>query len=144
LSYENNWFEEGNVAKKVKEFLSKNGYNITKFNEDKRERGHDIEAVKDEKRFIIEVKGFPWDRYVRGPKKGMKKPTHPNLQAKHWFAEALLSLIMAKSKDPIVEVGMGLPYNKKNLEFISKVKILKEKINLKYFLVNENGDVKIH
>ena len=37
-SYEDEWFEETNVAEKIKKFLEKNGWEIKKFNKDKRER----------------------------------------------------------------------------------------------------------
>lgn len=40
--YEDEWFEETNVNRKIKNALESAGYRITKFNEDKREKGHDI------------------------------------------------------------------------------------------------------
>jgi thymidylate kinase len=45
-SYENEWFEETNVARKIKEYLERKGYKIIKFNENKRSKGHDIIAEK--------------------------------------------------------------------------------------------------
>ena len=35
-SYEKEWFEEGNVSKKIKSFLEEEGYTILKFNVDTR------------------------------------------------------------------------------------------------------------
>jgi hypothetical protein len=71
----------------------------------KRERGIDLLLERDGGRLAIEVKGFPGTVYARGPKKGEAKPTQPALQAKHWFAEALLSAIQCKSRNP----GTRLP-----------------------------------
>lgn len=90
------------------DFLVQRGHEITKFCEDKKERGHDIESIKDGKKVIMEVKGYSSDKYVSGPKKGKKKRTDPKLQAKHWFGEALLSLLIAKSKNPSYKIAVGL------------------------------------
>jgi len=76
-SYEEEWFEETNVAKKIREYLERNEWKIIKFSENKRQRGPDIIALKDNRKLIIEVKGFPSKKYVRGEKKGQLKPTPP-------------------------------------------------------------------
>ena len=55
-NYEDEWFEETNVSRKIRGFLVQNGYEIIKFCEDKREKGHDIEAIKDGRKIIMEVK----------------------------------------------------------------------------------------
>ncbi len=142
-NYEDEWFEETNVSRKIRDFLVQNGYEITKFCEDKRERGHDIEATKERQKIIIEVKGYPSDKYVRGPDKGNKKRTHPNSQAKHWFGEALLSLLMAKSENPDCKIVMGLPGFKKYRELLDKVEFVIKKLDMGYILVDEKGDVTV-
>lgn len=83
------WFEETNVARKIRDFLESDDYEITKFNDDKRQKGPDIISIKEGQKIIIEVKDYPSDKYVRGPDKGKKKKTPPNLQAKQWLGEAL-------------------------------------------------------
>jgi len=140
-SYEQEWFEETNVARKIRSFLEKQGWRIIKFNEDKRRKGPDVVAVKGDRKLVIEVKGYPSTRYVRGEKKGKLKPTHPNLQAKHWFSEALLSVIRVKSRNPMVEIGIGLPKFQKYVQLISDVEILKECLGVKFYIVKEDGGV---
>jgi len=140
--YEDEWFEESNISGKIKGYLEKKGYRITKFNADKRAKGHDIEAEKDSLEFIFEIKGFPSDKYVRGPKKGQKKPTNPNLQAKHWFAESLLSLIIAKSENHKINIAMGLPFKEKYKELINKITYFRKQFDLTIYLVCENGNIK--
>lgn len=61
-NYEEEWFEETNVSRKIKNALESTGYGITKFCEDKKERRHDIEAIKEREKIIIEVKGYPSDK----------------------------------------------------------------------------------
>jgi len=108
-SYEEEWFEETNIGRKIKEFLEKDSWKIEKFNENKKQQGPDIVATKNGKKIVIEVKGYPPRYYVVGKKKGQPKPTHPNLEAKHWFADALLSVVVEKSRNPKIKVGIGLP-----------------------------------
>jgi len=90
-TYENEWFEETNISRKIRDYLKETGHDIIRFNDDKRQKGHDIITAKNGIKTIIEVKGYPSKYYVGTEKQGQKKPTHPNLQAKHWFSEALLS-----------------------------------------------------
>jgi len=123
-SYEQEWYEETNVARKIRDFLEQKGWVTLKFNEDKKQRGPDIVAMKDDEKIIIEVKGYPSRKYVKGKKKGKLKPTHPNLQAKHWFAEALLSVVREKSKEKTISIGVGLPKFPKYLQLINEVGVL--------------------
>jgi len=141
-NYEDEWFEETNVSRKIRDFLVQNGYEITKFCEDKREKGHDIEAEKDGLKIIIEVKGYPSDKYVRGPDKGKMKRTHPNLQAKHWFGEALLSLLKAKSKNPECKIIIGLPMFKVYEGLLEDINFVMGKMEIGYILVDEEGKSK--
>jgi len=141
--YEDEWFEETNISKKIKDYLENEDYEISKFNANKREKGHDIEAKKDNLEFIFEVKGFPSDKYVRGVEMGQKKTTNPNSQAKHWFGEALLSLIVAKSEKPEIKIALGLPMIKKYKDLINKVAYFRKKFDLCCYLVDEKGEVEM-
>jgi hypothetical protein len=141
-NYEDEWFEETNVATKIRDYLVDTGYSIQKFNDDKTTKGHDIVAIKDGKTLVVEVKGFPSDKYVNGKNKGQKKRTHPNLQSKHWFSEALTALLTAKSLDWEVTIAMGLPHHDKYLETIEKLRAINEKIGIIYFIVHKDGCVR--
>jgi len=141
-SYENEWFEETNVSIKIKEYLEKNNHEIIKFNLDKWQKGHDIVTMKNDKKNIVEVKGYPSDKYVYGIKKGKKKPTHPNLQAKHWFSEALLSLLLAKCVDwNNIEIGLGIPKIHKYEELVQKIDPLRKRIGIKCYFIDETGKI---
>jgi hypothetical protein len=97
-SYEDECFEETNVAEKIKKFLEENDWEIKKFNKDKRQKGPDIISEKNHKQLVIEVKDYPSKYYVRGKKKDKPKPTPPELQATHWFAEAIFSVLLKNLK----------------------------------------------
>jgi len=142
--YENEWFEETNVARKIVDWLRRDGWILLKFNEDKRQRGPDIIAIKEGRRMIVEVKGYPSDRYVRGEKKGQKKPTHPDPQARHWFAEALLSIIRRKHKEPNSIVAIGLPRKHIYEKLTEEVRdVLRKCSNLLFIFVYEDGKIRV-
>jgi hypothetical protein len=145
-SYENEWFEEGNVPRRIKKFLQEGSYIITRFNSDKRSRGPDIVCEKDAQQMVIEVKGYPWDRYAKdiprwGIKKGDPKPTPPNLQAKHWFAQALLTLLIEKQKGKWHLLGLGLP----KFEIYQGLlrKIHHKELGITCLMVDKEGHVEI-
>ena len=140
-NYEDEWFEETNVARKIKKYLLSREYKITKFNESKWQKGHDIEAIKQSQKSVIEVKGYPSDKYVRGKKKGLIKPTDPKLQAKHGFSEALLSLLIAKSDDRRCKIAIGLPRFQVYEDLLAKLKPVIEKLKIGILLVKRNGNV---
>ena len=140
-SYEREWFEETNVARKIKDYLQNMGYQIIKFNENKREKGPDTIAKKDDVEIIVEVKGYPSDKYVIGEKKGQKKRTEPDLQAKHWFSEALLQVLLAKSENPNAVVCMGFPKFQVYEELINQLKDILQNLKIICYLVDENGKV---
>ena len=54
-SYEDEWFEEGNIAMKIKDWLESEGYQIIKFNADKKKKGDDIRVKNKEEEIIIEI-----------------------------------------------------------------------------------------
>lgn len=139
--YEDEWFEEGNVNRLVKNFLEKSGFEIVKFNQDKKQKGHDIEAAKENQIIIVESKGYPSDKYVSGDSKGEPKPTAPKLQSKHWFSDALFHLIVAKSENPKITIALGLPDMEKYHEYVNKIKYFKEQFGLVCYFVNEKGQV---
>lgn len=97
--------------------------------------------MKEELEIIVEVKGYPSDKYVSGPKKGRKKPTNPNLQARHWFGEALLALLMAKSRNPSSKIIIGLPGFRIYRDLLGKVKFIMKELDIGYVLVDERGNV---
>ena len=110
----------------------------------KEKKGPDIIAKKGNIKLIIEVKGYPSDKYVNSKKKGQKKPTKPNTQARHWFAEALLQVLLAKSRNPDTVVCMAFPKFQIYEKLISQLEyILTKKLGIICYLVDRDGNVTV-
>ena len=145
-SKEDDWFWEGNIQNEIIKYLKSAKFDrVSGVNTFTKEPGHDITAYEGAKRWVIEVKGYPSDKYVEDwgdKKKGTRKPTPPATQAKHWFSEAMMSVLLAKSEDHSVEVGLGFPRMKTYLTLLNRVAYVREKLGIHVFLVDEDGLVK--
>lgn len=142
--YEDEWFKEGNVSKKLKEWFESQDYMIEQFVENKKKRGKDMVVSKNGKRIVIEVKGYPSKYYVDPRKQGHEKKTSPTLQARHWFSHALLSLMKAKSDSPKSIVAMGLPYSNRYENLIEGVSYAAKLMGLQFYFVKKDGSVYIY
>lgn len=136
------WFWEGNINKSFCEYLRKEKWDILKAANTKiHEKGIDIVAKRNRTHLVVEVKGYPSTKYQYGKNKGKLKPTKPNTQARHWFAEVILSIILAKNKYPNAKRAIALPnYNVYN-KLIDKTKPELKLLQIGIFLVNKNGNV---
>jgi len=145
------WFWEGNVQNRIIEYMVKNeGFQIIRSADPgKKERGPDIFAQRrlsdgSFERRRVAVKGYPSERYVDGERRGEKKRTDPSTQARHWFGEALLELVLAKSKDENLQIALGLPDKKVYRNLLKRIKWFREKVGLLCYLVDEHGEVNMY
>jgi hypothetical protein len=104
------WFWEGRVQDKVVAYLRREGWIITAESDTAmRAQGYDIAASKGARRLVVEVKGYPSTGY-RDPRRANEvKRTNPTLQAKHWFADALLKMVRLSGQHPQLELAMAFP-----------------------------------
>lgn len=138
---EDDWFYESNIQDKIIEFLISEDWEVKAIDTKSRKRGADISGERYGDKLRVEVKGYPSDRYVRGKDKGKTKKTIPAIQARHWFGEALLTLIIAKGKEPELKIAMGLPMKKTYETKWKEIKWLRDKLELKVYWVDEQGFV---
>ena len=151
MSYDHktDWYYEGNISRTLVKHFTKNGFSIIKDNSDNiKERGVDIIIEDNTSYVIMEVKGYPTCFHTKGPNKGKSKVTKPELQAKHWFNEVIMTTILNYSKyrkKPNLKLAIGLPkfeiYEKlvKNIEDYFSV----NKLEFTVFFVSENSKVEI-
>ena len=142
------WFYEGNVSKKLVEYLKNNDYKIAKDNSDNiKAKGIDIIGIKNGITELIEVKGFPSNYYVNGKNKGKIKQTKPKQQAKHWFSEVLLSCIYnyGNYKEIYENIQLAIAFPKKDryFELINGVSefFTDNKISIKVYFIDKDGKI---
>jgi hypothetical protein len=140
---EKEWAWEGNIQSCVVTHLAATGWSILRVADTaQRERGVDIIAQRDGQRLLVEVKGWPSSTYARGERAGQPKPTQPTLQATHWFAEALTSLIR-RGGEPGSRLAMGLPAIPRYRTLLGQVGWALDRLDITVYLVTAEGLVQI-
>jgi Holliday junction resolvase-like predicted endonuclease len=74
-----------------------------------KEQGIDVVAVKDGTTVACEVKGYPSRSYVDPRRAAEVKPTSPSVQARHWFAGAILASMLTRNDHPDYRVVIVVP-----------------------------------
>jgi hypothetical protein len=137
------WTWEGNVQSRVVTHLTKTGWNIIAVaNTAQRERGVDVIAERDGRRMLVEVKGWPSTTCARGERAGQPKPTPPSLQATHWFAELLTSLIRRGAGGEST-LAMGLPDVPRYRNLLGEAAWALERLDITIYLVTADGAVRV-
>jgi hypothetical protein len=137
------WTWEGNVQSRIVTHLAKSGWNIIAVaNTAQRERGVDIIAERDRQRILVEVKGWPSTTYARGERAGQPKPTQPTLQATHWFAELLTSLIR-RGAERGSRLAMALPDMPRYRTLLGEAAWALERLDITVYLVTAEGSVQV-
>jgi hypothetical protein len=137
------WTLEGNVQSRMVSHLAKVGWSIIAVaNTAQRERGVDIIAEVDGRRMLVEVKGWPSTTYARGERAGQPKPTPPSMQATHWFAELLTSLIR-RGAEGGSRLAMGLPDMSRYRNLLGEAAWALERLGITVYLVAADGAVRV-
>lgn len=140
---EQRWAWEGNVQSHLVSHFAADGWSIIRVADTaQRERGVDIIAGRGGKRLLVEVKGWPSSTYARGERTGQPKPTQPTLQAAHWFAEGLTSLIR-RGAEPGARLALGLPDMPRYRTLLSEAGWALERLDITVYLVTAEGAVEI-
>ena len=149
MSYDHkvDWYYEGNISRTLVNHFTKMGFTVLKDNsENIKERGVDI-IIKDSKSYIImEVKGYPTLFHTKGLNKGKPKVTKPELQAKHWFNEVIMSTLLNYNKfrnEPNLKLAIGLPKFDTYEILVKKIEdyFSDNKLEFKVYFVDENSKV---
>lgn len=137
------WAWEGNVQSGVVTQLAAKGWRIVAVADTARpQRGADIIAERDGTRLLVEVKGWPSATYARGDRAGQPKPTQPTLQATHWFAEALITLIR-RGDDLGARLALALPDMPRYRALLAEAGWAIERLEIIVYLVEADGAVQI-
>ncbi|PZR14732.1 MAG: hypothetical protein DI539_18665 [Flavobacterium psychrophilum] len=138
------WFWEGKVVETLVHHLEKDGWHLLNIaNTASRARGHDIQAQKENRILLIEVKGYPSTSYRDPNRAHEKKRTQPTLQAQHWYAQVLLKAMRLQTSHPNATVAIGLPDFPRYRTLFDETRFALQRLNLQIWGVSENGEVTI-
>ncbi|WP_370327570.1 hypothetical protein [Euzebya sp.] len=136
------WDWEGNVQAVLVQHLRGDGWTvISAADTESGQQGVDVHARRSGQDLFIEVKGFPSSTYVRGPKRGEPKPTRPAVQARHWYAGALLSAVLLRDAHPDARVGMCFPDAQTYRRLVARSRRSLGDLAIEVWWVGEDGGV---
>lgn len=138
---EDDWFWEGNIQERLAIYFRNLGYEVASANTLAKSQGVDIKAKRENQEVVIEVKGFPSDKYADGEKRGQKKKTQPSLQAHHWFSDVIFSAIRRKRQYPNSIIAIGLPECQRYQNLTDEIKWALDKLDIHIFIVKSSGEV---
>lgn len=137
------WFWEGHVQDVVLKHLLATGWHIDQLaNTAARARGHDIAASRAGQHLIVEVKGYPSIGY-RDPRRANEvKRTQPSLQAKHWFADALLKAVRMRSVlPPRTLIALAFPDFPRYRSLVADTEAVLSKLGISVLLTTETRTI---
>jgi hypothetical protein len=138
------WYWEGHVQDVVVAYLRREGWIVTaESNTAIRARGDDIAAIRDGRQLVVEVKGYPSVGYRDPRRAGEVKRTNPTLQAKHWFADALLKLVRIRSMRSELAAAMALPDAPRYRSLIGETLEPLRRLEIGVFVVTPDGRVEV-
>jgi len=136
------WFWEGNVQAALIRDLVANGWRIiSQADTGRHQRGHDVVAARSSRNLIVEVKGYPSKGYRDPRRAGEFKPTNPTLQAKHWFADALLKAVRTRAVEPDADVALCFPLAPRYESLLRETMPMLVSMKIAVFIVDEQGGV---
>lgn len=136
------WFWEGNVQLLFIAHLQAHGWTVVSAADtESLQRGIDVVAERGGQRLVAEVKGWPGDTYARGSKAGLPKPTAATLQARHWFAGAVLSAMALREQEPESMVVIALPDYPRYRKLTGSVVTALRTLTIAVMLLDEQGGV---
>lgn len=136
------WYWEGHVQDRVQDHLIREGWMLlSSADTASQETGVDLVMERDGQRLNIEVKGWPSTTYRRGPKAGQPKPTNPTVQARHWFAGALLSAALLRDAQPDARIALAFPDFPRYRKLLARTASPFDALDLEVLLVEEDGSV---
>jgi len=104
-----------------------------------RQRGVDLDCERDGQRLMIEVKGYPSTGYRDPRRAGERKRTNPTLQARHWFAGALLTALRLRHRHPEAAVGLAFPDFPRYQTLLEETGAFLQKAGIVVYIVCEDG-----
>lgn len=126
------WYWEGNIQSVLVNWLVKQGYIIRAVSDTSaRAQGKDIVAEDSEgKELWVTAKGYP--------------EKSSNVQARHWFSDALMSLALYRDENSYVQLGLALPDDFATyLNLAPRIEWLRSAMPFNIYWISEEGKIRV-
>ncbi|TAK12024.1 MAG: hypothetical protein EPO32_10175 [Anaerolineae bacterium] len=138
---EDDWFWEGNVQRILEEFFRASGFEVIATDAIKKQQGPDMLVSDGSRKILIEIKGWPAAKIADGPRQGQEKKAASALQASHWFAGCLSTIIRRRKKFPDHELAIAFPMFNRYVSLLEESKWAIELLGIQVYLIKETKEV---
>lgn len=133
---------EGDVQSAVAGYLISKGWTLLSMADTgSRQRGDDIRAKKGERVLVVEVKGYPSRAYADPRRVDEVKASHPSAQAKHYVADALVTVLRVLGTRPEVAVAIAFPDVPRYRALLSDLDTPLRRLGVATLLATPTGEV---
>ena len=135
------WYWEGNVQAAVVAHLVAEGWRILRVaGTASKEHGIDVEAQRDGKHVLVEVKGYPSGTFKSGPKAGqVRSAAALPPQARAYFAGGLLAAALMRAEHPYGTVVLALPDFVTYRKLADRLRDVVGGLSIEVWLFDESG-----
>lgn len=99
-------------------------------------------ATEGSERVLVEVKGYPSDVHLRGPKAGLPKTNAAPTQARSYFSNALLSGLLMRSEHPAGRIVLAFPDVPTFASLAGRIALPLHDAGVECWLVDEAGAIR--
>lgn len=137
------WSSEAAVQSAVVTWLVGQGWSIVRVADTaSREHGVDVVARRAGTDLLVEVKGYPSSTYATGDRAGQPRKWHPASQARTYFGDALLAVLVMRDASPDADVMLALPDVPGYRGLFDKVRASLDAVRVQVVFVSQAGDVR--
>jgi hypothetical protein len=136
---------EAAVQARLVAYLVRRGWRVHRVADTaSREQGVDIVANDGRRTWAIEVKGYPSHRYADPRREDQIKPTNPSVQARHWYAAAVLKAILTRDEHPEYQIAIAFPDMPTYRSLHRRTRRSLNDLTMVTFFIAPDGDVTAH
>ena len=136
------WTSEAAVQSAVVAWLVRQDWSIVRVAQtSSREHGADIVARRDGVDLLVEVKGYPSEAYSTGDRAAQARRYNPATQARTYFGNALLAVLVMRDESPGADIILALPDVQTYRGLVDKVKGSLATLRIRVLFVDRDGAV---
>lgn len=136
------WFFEGNVVRMVERYLNRQGWKtVSVIDPATHQQGVDLALERGGMQLLLEGKGYPGTTYAYGPNAGQVKSTAAPTQARHWFGQGVLGVLLRADLEPTALNALAFPDFQTYRSLFSRTSWALDQLQIGVYFIDEKGGV---
>jgi hypothetical protein len=135
------WDWEGNLVKTLASHFRTKGWAVKPPPDATlHEHGVDLDLCREGQRLAVEVKGWPSEIHLRGPRQGLRKRWRPTA-ARSYMGDLLLEVLLLAVDPEFDDVALAVPNRETFTRLIVRLREPLKRLGIGIYVVSEDGQV---